>query len=329
MKAIAAALLLAVAPAAVAAGSAPATRRPPAASVDDATRQAKAHFARGAALYKQARYREAIAEFEAAYRLRPHGDLFYNLAQCHERLGDLPAALRAYHDYLRAVPDAEDRATVRQAMANLESRLEATGVQQLLVYTEPPGADVHVDGQLRGRTPFSVVLPHGAHVVSVVKPGFAPVHRDAVLAPGVSLEIDLRLLPAQPLADAQRGGPDASAAGPSPGIPPALAPTPREPPAGLAGATRPPEPAPPGPRPRIWTWVATGIAAAALAGGIVYGLSARSASDELRGSQHDAATAQRLADTASSRARTANILYGVAAGAGAAGVGLFIFEGHF
>ncbi len=87
------------------------------------TLQAKAHFRAGTMLYGQARYREAIAEFEAAYRLRPHGVLFYNLAQCHERLGDIPAALRAYHDYLRAAPGAEDRAAVKRKIVRRLSKL--------------------------------------------------------------------------------------------------------------------------------------------------------------------------------------------------------------
>ena len=126
MKPLVCALLLAAGPAALA--------EPAGASrAADATQEAKAHFRKGAEYYRQARYREAIAEFEAAYKLRPHGVIFFNLAQCQERLGDIPAALQAYHEYLRAVPDADDRNTVHAAMANLEARLGAAGVQQLLV----------------------------------------------------------------------------------------------------------------------------------------------------------------------------------------------------
>ena len=109
------------------------------------------------------RYREAIEEFEAAYRLKPHGAIHYNVAQCRERLGEWPGAIGAYHDYLREVPDANDRASVEASIARLEARLATSGVQVLIVYSEPPGADVRVDGHPRGRTPVHVVLPPGAY----------------------------------------------------------------------------------------------------------------------------------------------------------------------
>jgi hypothetical protein len=327
MKALAAALALAVFPTWPAAVE-PATNPPrPAAPAGgaDATRQAKAHFQKGTQLYRQARYREAIAEFEAAYRLRPHGVIFYNLAQCHERLGDLPAALRAYHEYLRAVPDAEDRATVTTAMENLGRRLGATGVQQLLVYSQPTGAEVSIDGQPRGNTPFAAVLPHGKHAVSVAKRGYATLTRDAELTASRSVVLEVALTPSAEGAPGAAAGPGAAAAGGA--VPPELAPgPPAHPPLVTAGT---PEVTASAARPRVWTWVAAGVAGAALAAGIAYGIAAKNASDDLRSSQHDQATAQRLADSASSRSRTANVLYGVAGVAGAAGVTLFFVEGSF
>ncbi len=309
MKPLAAAAAALLAPVALAAAP---VRRP--ASADDATEQAKAHFRRGTELYRQARYRDAIAEFEAAYKLKPHGVLHYNVAQCHEKLGDIPAALRSYHDYLREVPDAEDKANVLAAMANLESRLAATGVQQMLVYTDPPGAEVIVDGQSRGRTPFSMVLPHGMHLVSLVKGGFKTWTREVVLSPDRSLHLDLTL---------EKG---TSTLVPPPPAAPALA-TPEPSPATPLTA---PQPVPTPARPRVWTWVAAGVAVAAAGAGAYFGAQARSRSDELRdGTIRTSAENQRLHDEAQSRARTANVLYGVAGAAGAAGVALFFVEGSF
>jgi hypothetical protein len=299
MKAFAVAILvLLAAPVSAAETAAPA----------DATQQAKARFRKGAELYREARYREAVAEFEAAYRLRPHGVIFYNLAQCHERMGDIPAALRAYHEYLRAVPDADDRATVHAAMANLEARLGASGVQQLLVYSDPGGAEVFVDGQARGRTPFASVLPHGSHTLVLVKPGHVTVTREVVLTPDRSVELDFAL----------KKGELASAP----------TPTATATPTALILTTPGPTPVPV-PRHRVWTWVASGAAGIALASAVAYGLAARSASNDLRATEHNGATAQQLASTAASRSRNANILYGVAGAAGAAGTALFFVEGRF
>ena len=102
----------------------------PHAAADDVA-EAKAQFRRGADLYRAGKWREAIDAFEAAYRLKPHGAIRFNVGQCRERLGEWPAALAAYEDYLREVPDAKDRAAVRASMGKIEARLAAAGVQAL------------------------------------------------------------------------------------------------------------------------------------------------------------------------------------------------------
>ncbi len=337
MKALAAALVLALLPAAAAGAPRP-----------DPIAEAKAHFKKGTELYKQARYREAITEFETAYKLKPHGVMHFNIAQCYERLGEIASALRSYHDYLREVPDADDRSSVMEAMSNLESRLSATGVQQLLVYSEPSEAEVWIDGQSRGRTPLGIVLPHGTHQVSLVKAGYRSVTREAVLTTGRSLERSLALqngpssapvtvpLPPPPAAAAPAGpgatqAPGALAAPgptPTPGAAPARAGT-------AAAISRPGLPlSPEGPKPparkaRLWTWVAAGVAVAAAGAGAWYGAAAKSASDKMVSGSYVQPEVQRLRDDAQSKARTANILYGVAGAAGAGGVALFFLEGSF
>jgi len=322
MKPLVAALLVASAVAALAAPREP--PRPADAAQAAKDQEARSRYAKGIELYRQARYREAITEFEAAYKLKPHGNIYFNLAQCHERLGDIPAALQAYHEYLRAVPDAPDRSTVLAAMDNLGRRIGASGVQQLLVYTDPSGAEVLVDGQSKGRSPLALVLPHGAHVVTLIKAGYRTTTRQAVLSPQASVEIDVAM---QKLEVGERV--------PLPPPPPTLVPstppqalTPPRPAPGSATAPAPARP-PPGPPPRLWTWVAAGAAGAALAGGMYYGMSARSAESDLKNSTHDGGTARQLADKAKSHARNANILYGVGAVAGAGAVTLFFVEGSF
>ena len=321
VPALAALALIALAPA-PAQGAPP---RPPARQAPDPTAEAKAHFKKGTDLYRQARYREAIAEFQAAYKLRPHGVLQFNIAQCYEKLGDIPAALTSYHAYLREVPGAEDRDTVERAIANLEARLAATGVQQILVYSEPAGAEVLVDGQSRGRTPFSIVLPHGTHVVSLVRAGYETVTREVALAPDRSLQLDVALVK-----------------GPSAPPPPVVVPLP-PPPAALSRAEPTAKAAPaaavtPAAEPkkverhgRLWTWVAGGVAVAAAGAGVWYGMQAQDASDKLVKAPQPLppGEAQKLYDEAKSKSKTANILYGVAGAAGAAGVTLFFLEGSF
>ena len=323
MKAHLAAVALALLPlAGVAAG-------PAAAPATDQTAVAKAHFKKGSDLYKQARYREAIEEFEAAYKAKPHGVLRYNIAQCYEKLGDIPAALRSYHDYLREVPNADDKEVVLRAMGNLEARLAATGMQQILVYSDPTEAEVWLDGQSRGRTPFSAVLPHGTHTVSLMKTGFKTVTREVVLAPDRSVELTITLqkgtstVPLPP--------PPVIAAPPAPGASPLAA----APPAGQAGTVPLAGPAPEpvkheAKKGKLWTWIAGGVAVAAAGAGVYYGSQAKSASEKLtNGTVWSQGDAQKYYQQAKDDQRNANVLYGVAGVAAAAGITLFFIEGSF
>ncbi|MBI2392221.1 MAG: tetratricopeptide repeat protein [Deltaproteobacteria bacterium] len=86
--------------------------------------KAEAHYKRARELYQLGRYREAIAQLEAALKLDPGGaELLYNLGLVHEKLGDVDEAVDAYKRYLKALgPDAdpEEVAKIKGIMKRLE-----------------------------------------------------------------------------------------------------------------------------------------------------------------------------------------------------------------
>lgn len=256
---------------------------------------ARRAFERGTRLYQQARYAEAAASFEEAYRRVPNGVVLYNLGQCYEKLGEWDKALSSYREYLRLVPGAEDREGVEGLIANLETRLEATRRPQVTVASEPAGAQVHLDGQPRGQTPWSAPVEVGPHELELTLPGYLTLKRALEVRAGEPLQLQLVLAPA-----------------------PAVAPSSTP---GVAEA--------PSARGRTWTWVAAGAAGAAAAGAVTLGLMARSDARELTSRARERAEAQPLYDSARSKSRTANVLYGVAGVAAAAGVTLFFVEGSF
>jgi tetratricopeptide (TPR) repeat protein len=305
----------------------------PSRAADDVA-EARAHFDQGSKLYRAGRYRDAIVEFDAAYRIKPHGAIHYNVAQCREKLEQWPEALQRYQSYLREVPDARDRAAVRATMGRIERRLAAAGVQALLVYTDPPGAALRIDGKQRGRTPYHVTLAPGVYRLSLTLSGFEPEEQDVEVSMAGTRLVDVVLrsraaaAPVAP-APAPNTAPTATAV-------PAPPPAPHSPPPDLtARPAGPPEwvasssaPVPPPSRRRVYTWVAAGVAAAAGAAGVAYGVAARSQADKLRdGTVH--ADAAALASGARSKATTANVLYGISGVAAAAGVSLFFVEGKF
>ncbi|HYO72730.1 MAG TPA: tetratricopeptide repeat protein, partial [Archangium sp.] len=135
---------------------------------------ARRHFERGTTLYQQGRYAEAAAAFEAAYQTLANGVVLYNLGQCYEKLGDLQRALGYYRDYLRTVPNAEDRPLVESLIARLEKRYEEERRPQVTVSSEPPGAQEQVDGEARGVTPWSDKVEVGPHRLEVSHEGYQP-----------------------------------------------------------------------------------------------------------------------------------------------------------
>jgi hypothetical protein len=333
------------------------------AAVADEVSEARALFDQGAKLYHSGKYREAIVKFEAAYRIKPHGALHFNVAQCREKLGEWPAALRSYQDYLRELPDARDRAAVRASIVRIEQRLSAAGVQALLVYSDPPRATVAIDGRARGRTPFHITLPPGSYRVALTLEGFASEEVEVDLDGSASRIVELVLSsastrssprgaatgapatraspaapPTQPVTPAAQaavppppaGGSAQSSSVPMAGPPsarPSISPAPPLPPPPLALAEKP-RPAQPEPPRRLYTWVALGVGVAAGAAGVWQGLEARKASDALRdGTVH--ADADTMARNARRQATTANVLYGLSGVAVAAGATLFFVEVKF
>ncbi len=66
----------------------------------------------------------------------------------------------------------------------------------LLVQSEPPGADVTVSGVFKGRTPLSVALPSGAsYEIAVSRPGYAPWLRGVRAEPAARLAFSAKLTP--------------------------------------------------------------------------------------------------------------------------------------
>jgi tetratricopeptide (TPR) repeat protein len=86
--------------------------------------KAAAHYKRARELYQLGRYREAIAQLEAALKLDPSGaELLYNLGLIHEKLGDADEAIDAYKRYLQVLgadADPEEVAKIKGIIKRLE-----------------------------------------------------------------------------------------------------------------------------------------------------------------------------------------------------------------
>ena len=85
------------------------------------TDAARALFKRGTVQYDAGDYRGALGMFEQAKAIKPLPAFDYNIARCHEQLGELDAAVAAYDRYLATQPP--DAADVRAHVTELRARV--------------------------------------------------------------------------------------------------------------------------------------------------------------------------------------------------------------
>jgi hypothetical protein len=106
----------------------------PAAAHADDQELARAHFVTGSSYYGQARYGEALHEFEEAYRLSKRVGFLYNIGVCHEQLGHTSAAITAFEGYIGSVSTPAERADV-------QARIDRLRASQAPPATASSGAD--------------------------------------------------------------------------------------------------------------------------------------------------------------------------------------------
>jgi tetratricopeptide (TPR) repeat protein len=83
---------------------------------------ARNYYQLGKELYNRSDYEGALKQFKMAYQYSKKPGLLYNMARCHEFLGQLNQAIRYYKEYLGTNP--KNAATVQARINNLKKRME-------------------------------------------------------------------------------------------------------------------------------------------------------------------------------------------------------------
>jgi tetratricopeptide (TPR) repeat protein len=98
----------------------------PASLADDTPEAAEAHRLAEEArtAFQEQRYEAAVDALHAAFKLHPDPAYRYNLGRCFQEMGNLPAALDHFREYVRLAPQAENFNEVVNLVAVLEAYLE-------------------------------------------------------------------------------------------------------------------------------------------------------------------------------------------------------------
>ena len=133
------------------AASAPSTARADDDAQAAAVEEARHRMERGQQLFAEEKFSEAMAEFEAAYKVQPYKAFLYNAAVAAERAGDRERAVARYKEFLAAEPNAPDAGQIKGTIDRLEKEdraappTAATEVRAdirsvVIILSEPKGA---------------------------------------------------------------------------------------------------------------------------------------------------------------------------------------------
>ena len=237
---------------------------------------ARAKLIDGDQFLKSGEFQQALTAFKQAYELFASPKIHYNFALAYQGMGRNADALEAFDAFLNDAPDAQPDVRDRARTAR-EGLLRQVGL--LRVTADAAGAQVVIDGRDVGRTPLSRAIPldPGPHLLLVERgAGAAPYTQRFEIAAGVTVAIHATPVDPAPLVGtnsasgptvpARGGGTGTDAAGPPPDS--------GEPTDGTRSAV-------PG---RGWRVAGAATAAGGallIGGGALFGLAARSASQDV------------------------------------------------
>ncbi len=267
---------------------------------DAEARRFKEAFERGEALFKEGDFGAAVANFREADHARMTPEVAYDLARCHERLGDQAFSILYYRLYMRRAPNAPDTLEVAERVGTALAKAEADG-RGFLELDAPRATNLTVAGHLFVEGPVALFLAPGEYEVT----GDFPAGKRKM-----SVQI--------------RTGRTATVTF-EPSQPPML-PLERALSAELiaAGKTEPST----GPSTlRVGSYVTAAAGLAVLIGGIAMGASSQADANQLKTDRSlTISQARDLAATANTKGVVANVLFGVGGAAIAGGVVMWVFS---
>lgn len=123
-------------------------------------------FAKGKQLFAAGEYGEAAVAFTKAYEARPHQAVLANIALCYDKAGRLPEAFTYYRRYISDPVQGGKNAEIRQRLQELKNQIGEFDIE-----CQAAGCSIRVDGGDRGAAPVNAVVEPGSHKIEAVVDG--------------------------------------------------------------------------------------------------------------------------------------------------------------
>lgn len=127
----------------------------------------------GTKLFRDGRYKEAIAKFSRAFEINRDISLLYTIAINYQNLEAWQECVSHMERFLESAPMGPKRDRASNTKKSCEARIERD--QQLIIESSPSGAKVFLDEHNRGvqgTTPFRNYVKPGQHRVWIELPGY-------------------------------------------------------------------------------------------------------------------------------------------------------------
>jgi len=160
---------------------------------DQLQKEADRHFKSGVALFKEAKYAEALIEFQRAYEIAPHPLVLYNIAGCHRELAHYAEAISYYNRFLAEGNGKVPAARLSAAQVDLDAIYALIARVTLTITPTTEAATLIVDGTQVDKPVMPLILVPGEHRFAARATGRRDVERTLTVAAGDKVVFELPL----------------------------------------------------------------------------------------------------------------------------------------
>ncbi len=136
-------------------------------------------------------YKAALIHYETSYRESPRPRTLFNIALCHEGMGNFEEAIAKFQQFIQEA-EARDASFLSEAREKLKALNSRTGAQVHII-SRPTGATVIIDNQVRGHTPLRLHLNSGQHLLKIRRSGVRTSSRKITVRAGENISETFQL----------------------------------------------------------------------------------------------------------------------------------------